>query len=213
MTVRNQDAHRSFLNRYYGLSRHFYDFTRKYYLLGRDTELSQLLTEDWGSLVEIGPGTGRNLRLLARKRPEADYGGLEASDEMLGHATRLCSVARFQQGFAEGACLESVLGRPPERILFSYCLSMVQDPECALENAKRSLAPGGEIVIVDFADFSGLPRLFAQGLSRWLEAFHVRPTSLSVLRAHGASVEMGRGGYFYRARISAVASAPSSAYP
>ncbi len=32
-------AHRSFLNTYYGISRHFYDVTRKYYLFGRDRVL------------------------------------------------------------------------------------------------------------------------------------------------------------------------------
>lgn len=206
MTTLTQDAHRSFLNKYYGISRHFYDLTRKYYLLGRDSELKQLLAEEWGSLVEIGPGTGRNLRLLQRARPQADYGGIEASDEMLGHAERLCSFARFQQGFAEQARLEAVIGRKPDRILFSYCLSMVQDPVAALENAKRSLAPGGEVVIVDFADFSRLPAIAAQGLSRWLEAFHVRPTSLSLLRSQGVQLELGPGAYFYRARIRGEAS-------
>jgi S-adenosylmethionine-diacylgycerolhomoserine-N-methlytransferase len=50
-----QAEHRKFLNTYYGISRHFYDWTRKYYLLGRDRELRALLREEWTTLVEIGP--------------------------------------------------------------------------------------------------------------------------------------------------------------
>jgi len=63
--------HQQFLNRYYGASRHIYDLTRKYYLLGRDPTLQSLLKEDWRTLVEIGPGTGRNLVKLHQKRPQA----------------------------------------------------------------------------------------------------------------------------------------------
>ena len=39
-------AHREFLNRYYGISRHFYDPTRKYYLFGRDRVLDPLAAID-----------------------------------------------------------------------------------------------------------------------------------------------------------------------
>ena len=81
------DAHRAFLNRYYRLTRHVYDASRRFYLLGRDRAIRDLLAHDWQRLVEIGPGTGRNLRRLHAARPTARYGGIEASDEMLAHAS------------------------------------------------------------------------------------------------------------------------------
>ena len=196
-----QVAHRAFLNRYYGVSRHFYDLTRKYYLLGRDQEIAQLLREDWKSLVEIGPGTGRNLRALHKRRPSAHLGGVEASDEMLRHARERCRFASLVYGFAEETALTEVLGMPPDRILFSYCLSMVQQPLAAVENALASLSPNGEVVIVDFGDFNSLPPLFSGGLRGWLNAFHVHPLDVKDLATLGAQIEFGAGGYYFRARI------------
>jgi S-adenosylmethionine-diacylgycerolhomoserine-N-methlytransferase len=196
-----RDAHRLFLNRYYGISRHFYDFTRKYYLFGRDAELALLAKEKWNSLLEIGPGTGRNLIELHRLRPHAVLGGLEASDEMLTHAEKHCAFARFRQGFAEDAPLSNILGQKPERILFSYCLSMVTNPEAALENAVNALPPNGEVVLVDFGDFSGLPASFQRAMTSWLKTFHVNPVSSSLLSEFGAEMSYGPFGYYLRARI------------
>src|SRR5690606_7770136 len=122
------------------------DLTRKYYLFGRDRVLRDLAGEHWQTLIEIGPGTGRNLGMLHDMRPDARLGGIEASDAMLEHARRKCPWAALEQGFAENADLEGLLGCKPDRILYSYCLSMVQDPVEALLNARRALAPGGEVV-------------------------------------------------------------------
>ncbi len=197
----DRESHRGFLNRYYGLSRHFYDFSRKYYLLGRDLELRALENENWDCLLEIGPGTGRNLKALARRRPCAQLGGLEASDAMLQHARKECPFAQLRQGFAEDANLLGVLGRRPDRILYSYCLSMVLDPRAALQNSMDALAPGGEIVVVDFGDFAGLPRPAELAMLKWLATFHVRPVESQLLRLFGAQLSYGPGRYFVRARI------------
>lgn len=199
-----RQEHRDFLNQYYGVSRHFYDLSRKYYLLGRDAEISDLLREHWDSLVEIGPGTGRNLRTLCQARPLAKFGGLEASDAMLDHARRQCDFASLTQGFAEDANIEGILGRKPDRILFSYCLSMVQDPIRALENCRKALAKDGQLVIVDFCDFAGMPRFLGRGLHRWLNAFHVHPVAPSVLEAEGARISFGKGRYYLRARLAPI---------
>jgi len=198
-----QERHRAFLNRYYGISKHFYDLTRKYYLFGRDNELSTLARESWSSLLEVGPGTGRNLKHLHRLRPQARFGGIEASDEMLETARRACPFATFEHGFAENARYIDVLGARPERILFSYCLSMVGDPELALDQAHAALAPGGELVLVDFADFAGLPRVIAHRMNQWLRTFHVRPLDSERLRARGFELEFGPGRYYLRARLRA----------
>jgi S-adenosylmethionine-diacylgycerolhomoserine-N-methlytransferase len=195
-------AHQGFLDRYYRVTRHVYDATRKYYLLGRDRALEQLLCEPWRSLVEVGPGTGRNLRHLHARRPSARYGGLEASREMLAHAEARCRFARFAHGFAEGADLSAVLGERPDRILFSYALSMIGEPERALANAERALAPGGEIVIVDFGSLDGLPSPLRRRFERFLARFHVRTALLASLERADA-YEVGPLGYFEIARLRA----------
>jgi S-adenosylmethionine-diacylgycerolhomoserine-N-methlytransferase len=197
-----ESEHRQFLNSYYGISRHFYDWTRKYYLLGRDPALSALLSEDWYSLLEIGPGTGRNLVKLYRDRPNCRYFGLEASDEMLSHARSKCGFAQLIHGFAESTDLAQACGTRPDRILFSYCLSMTLNPERAIENAIAAVAPGGQVVVVDFGSSQGLPHWFRSSLKRWLNAFHVEPLDQGQCRAWGGSVKEALGGYVLHARFA-----------
>ena len=196
-----QAAHRAFLNRYYAFSRPFYDATRKYYLLGRDATIRSLASDvGWQRLVEIGPGTGRNLTLLHRARPDAVLGGIEASDEMLDHAKARCPWATLEHGFAEDARVGALLGEPPHRVLFSYCLSMVRDPERAIANARRSLAVGGQVVVVDFGDLTGLPAIVARGFRAYLHAFHVQPLGDKIL-ADATDRHDGPGHYYVVARF------------
>lgn len=176
-----QERHRRFLNRYYGATRATYDATRRFYLLGRDRALELLLDEPWSRLVEVGAGTGRNLGRLQARRPGARYGGVDACDAMLEVARQRCPWARLVDGFAEDADYESLLEAPPDRILFSYALSMFEDPATALRRAHRSLAPGGKVVAVDFGDLGALPRPVRVGLRAWLSTFHVHPPDLTSL--------------------------------
>jgi S-adenosylmethionine-diacylgycerolhomoserine-N-methlytransferase len=191
--------HRDFLNRYYGASRFIYDATRKYYLFGRDGVLRDLAEDRrWTTLVEVGLGTGRNLARLRRARPDARLGGLEASDAMIEHARAKCPWARVAHGFAEDAPLTEVLGERPDRVLFSYCLSMVGDRAAALSNARRALSDRGEVVVVDFADFAGWPARVADLFRSYLRSFRVRPLGAEDLRG-AAAIERGPGGYYVRA--------------
>ena len=175
--------------------------TRKYYLFGRDTVLQGLLSEPWSRLVEVGPGTGRNLGILRGGRPTARYGGVDASLAMLEVARARCPWAAFAHGFAEDADYAALVDGPPDRVLFSYCLSMVQEPERALAHARSQLAPGGEVVVVDFADLAGLPGPAASALSAWLTRFHVRPLDERLLRSAGAELRFGPGRYWVRATL------------
>lgn len=197
----DREAQRRFLNRFYGATRHFYDTTRECFLFGRDRALEHLLGVEWSTLVEVGPGTGRNLRKLHAGRPWARLGGIDASDVMVAHARARCPWASIRQGFAEDARYSRVLGEPPERILFSYTLSMVQGRAEALRRACRSLAPGGEVVIVDFADGLGLPAVLRHGLRSWLAAFHVTPLDANALFRDAISVELGPSRYWVMARL------------
>ncbi len=206
-----EEEHRRFLDRYYGWSRHVYDATRRYYLLGRDRALSLLLDEPWSRLVEIGPGTGRNLRILHRHRPHARLGGVEASSEMLAHGRRRCPFARIELGFAEHADIAGVLGAPPDRILFSYSLSMIEAPERALDNAMRALAPGGSILIVDFGALDGIPSPLRGPCERWLSTFHVRTGGILTRLHEAARYEIGPLGIYEIARIEAPEQTPHAA--
>lgn len=197
-------AHERFLDRYYRVASPTYDLTRKYYLFGRDVVIERLLRERWTSLVEIGPGTGRNLALLKRGRRRARLGGIDASRAMLDVARRRCPWARLEHGLAESHDYRATLGRAPDRILFSYTLSMIPDPRRALAHARRMLAPDGEIVIVDFGPMDDLPRVARGAFRSWLRAFHVTPLDSEWLATEARTMELGPLGYYVIARVGAL---------
>src|SRR5258708_40120974 len=76
------------MNRIYRHQRHVYDFTRKYYLLGRDRVIAGIGTPDGARVLEVRCGTGRTLIVAARKYAGARCFGLDGSPEMLNSATR-----------------------------------------------------------------------------------------------------------------------------
>ena len=202
-SVQSLDEHRDFLNRYYGATRRVYDATRKPYLLGRDRALTMLLSEPWTSIVEVGFGTGRNLQRLRSRRPTAKYGGIDACDAMVEHARERCPWASLEHGYAEDADIEAVHGQAPDRILFSYALSMIPEPDRALDRALAALAPGGSVVAVDFGSFEGMPGFAALAMRAWLARFRVRPLTPDFWRRHGAKVTSVAGTYAAVAVIGA----------
>lgn len=189
------------MDRMYRLTRHVYDLTRAYYLLGRDRMLAKVATHPGSATLEVGCGTARNLIKLARRPQPGLLCGLDASQEMLDTAARSIARAgvpaggheriRLRQGLAEQLDAATMFGRaePFDTIFFSYCLSMVPTWPGAIEAALDNLKPGGHLVIVDFWDQKELPTLFAAGLKRWLALFHVhyRPEVHDALAALGTS--------------------------
>lgn len=189
------------MDRMYRLTRHVYDVTRAYYLLGRDRMLAKVVTNPSTATLEVGCGTARNLIKLARRPEPGLLCGLDASQEMLDTAEASIARAgvpaagheriRLRQGLAESLDARSMFGRdePFDTIFFSYCLSMVPTWPGAIEAAMANLKTGGHLVIVDFWDQKELPGLFAAGLKRWLSLFHVhyRPEVHDALAALGTS--------------------------
>jgi S-adenosylmethionine-diacylgycerolhomoserine-N-methlytransferase len=67
----------------YRLQRHIYDFTRKPYLLGRDSLIDELNVPPQGRVLEIACGTARNLLHIARRYSTALCFGVDISEQML----------------------------------------------------------------------------------------------------------------------------------
>ena len=189
------------MDRMYRVTRHIYDVTRAYYLLGRDRMLAKVVTNPSTATLEVGCGTARNLIKLARRPDPGLLCGLDASQEMLDTAAASISRAgvpaagheriRLRQGLAERLDAKTMFGRdePFDTIFFSYCLSMVPTWPGAIEAAMANLKTGGHLVIVDFWDQKDLPGVFAAGLKKWLSLFHVhyRPEVHNALAALGTS--------------------------
>jgi S-adenosylmethionine-diacylgycerolhomoserine-N-methlytransferase len=170
------------MNRTYRHQRHFYDFTRKYYLLGRDRLIAQLAPRAGDAVLEIGCGTGRNLTTAADRYPDARLYGIDVSTEMLTSAiTRiaragLASQIRVAHDDATRLDPAPLFGVARfERIFISYSLSMIPQWRTVIDVALCHLAPGGELHIVDFGGQKRLPGVFRAVLRRWLALFHVIP--------------------------------------
>ena len=71
------------MDRIYRRQRHLYDFTRKYYLLGRDRLIHRLTPPAGSRVLEIGCGTARNLVVASRAYPDVHFFGIDISSEML----------------------------------------------------------------------------------------------------------------------------------
>src|SRR5258707_15389486 len=76
------------MNRIYRHQRHVYDFTRKYYLLGRDRVIAGIDTHDGARVLEIGCGTRRNLIVAAGKYTGARCFRIDVSTKTPISATR-----------------------------------------------------------------------------------------------------------------------------
>jgi len=166
----------------YRIQRHFYDFTRKPYLLGRDVLINELNLPAGGRVLEIGCGTARNLLRISRNYPQALCFGVDLSNEML--LTARASIARekkvdcvwVQKADATAFDPNLLFGIGKfDRVIISYTLSMIPDWELTLCRATQLLSPGGSLHVADFGDQSGLPRWFRQMLFGWLRLFSVTP--------------------------------------
>lgn len=182
MTAAEGGDHAALLDRIYRRQRYLYDFTRKYYLFGRDRLIRQMALRPGARVIEVGCGTARNLIKIAKAYPGVRLYGLDASAEMLASAKQSLARAgldgqvKLVQAYAE-ALSPSLFGEiePFDAVLFSYSLSMIPDWKQALKAAIEALATGGRLHIVDFGDLKGLGRPAERMLRGWLGLFHVAP--------------------------------------
>lgn len=180
------------MDRMYRWTRHVYDASRKYYLLGRDVLIRHIRPAAGEVVCEVGCGTARNLRKMAPRYTEARFCGIDASDEMLKSARNilknrgLSEKVQVEQGFAQSFDPAALFGltKPLDKIVFSYALSIIPPWRESVDHALTLLKSGGEIHIVDFGAQAGLPAPFRAFVFWWLKQFHVyhKPEILNYLR-------------------------------
>lgn len=185
---------RSAMDRMYRWTRHVYDATRKYYLLGRDALIGEIAVKPGETVCEAGCGTARNLVLMANRYPMGKFYGFDASAEMLKTArasidkAKLKPLIRLEVALAqEFTAAQFGLKDKFDRVFFSYALSIMDDWQAAVDHALTQLKPGGTMHVVDFGDQKGMPRWFKWVLGKWLQQFHVR--FRPEVRAHFESLE------------------------
>ncbi len=170
------------MDRIYAQQRHLYDATRKFYLLGRDGLVADLDPPDGARVLEIGCGTGRNLIKVARRYPYVECFGLDISRTMLMTARRNVAraglTARIHLVEADATSFDPIPlfgGRPFERVILSYALSMIPPWREAVRRGADVVSATGSLHIVDFGDQADLPLAFKRLLRGWLARFHVTP--------------------------------------
>ncbi len=162
----------------YRFTRHVYDVSRKYYLLGRDVLIRQVDAKDGQNICEVGCGTARNLIKMAKSYPNVNFVGLDASDEMLKTAQKNInhkkSDVRVIQGFAQNFDPKEKFGISlMDKFVFSYSLSIIPPWKESLDHVISLLPINGEIHIVDFNDMGKFPKFFRDLIFWFLGKFHV----------------------------------------
>lgn len=210
------ESHAVLMDRNYRLQRHFYDLTRRHYLLGRDLLIEKLQPPHGGAVLEMGSGTASNLIAAAEKYPAANFYGVDISSMML--TTARASLARH--GLSKRVKLQladatKLDGRAFfgidafDRVFLSYSLSMIPDWRAAIRAAFAHVKPGGSLYIVDFGVMDELPSFARSGLRWWLARFSVTPRDelrgelQAIAGDHGATLTFSslRRGYASYAEI------------
>ena len=114
--------------------------------------IADLLAErPLGALLDIGTGTGRMLELFA---PRADSAiGIDRSSEML----RLARVKLDEAGISGASLRQGDMYALPlgdcsaDSIILHQVLHYAQQPGSAIVEAARVLNPGGQLLVIDFA--------------------------------------------------------------
>jgi ubiquinone/menaquinone biosynthesis C-methylase UbiE len=108
-----------------------------------------MLGDNLGRLVDIGTGTGRMIELFGTSARRAI--GIDRSPEMLRLArAKLDGLNGWELRQGDIAALP--LGdASADTVILHQVLHFIPAPEAALAEAARLLAPGGRILIADFA--------------------------------------------------------------
>lgn len=143
----------------YSLQSRIYGAASWAFLFGRRQAIRTIPIpiEKQAKILEVGCGTGHNLRQLARWFPNARITGLDASPHMIAKAAR--ATARFQDRVQlvqePYACGSERFNGQMDAVLFSYSLARAgSNWRQLVQQAKEDLRPGGYIAVVDFHDSS-----------------------------------------------------------
>ena len=158
------------------------------------------------TVLDIGCGTGRNLPLLARA--VGDRGRVVGLDVSAGALDRARQRTRDfpQVELVQADALSADLGAP-DRVLATFSLSMMPDPEAVIERAARALAPHGRIAVLDFRiprAWPGLIQTAAFALAEPLgETWEMARRDLRPVLHQHAPLDTDRSFYFGGAHLGA----------
>jgi ArsR family transcriptional regulator len=140
--------------RYFAAHADEWDAIRSLHVAESEVEaaiLRALAGEPVGRLVDVGTGTGRMIELLGSGAVSAF--GIDRSPEMLRLArSKLAASGQDRAELRQGDMYALPLpSGTADTVLIHQVLHYAQQPAAAVADAARLLAPGGRLLIVDFA--------------------------------------------------------------
>lgn len=155
------------LQSYYRWHAHFYDLTRWSFLFGRRKLMRKLPPLPHSPrILEVGCGTGHNLKKLNYRYPDAKITGIDLSPDMLSIASKKADEKRIN--FIHGIYEQELETQTFDLILLSYSLTMIKTPvERILTKLSGNLRDDGTIAVVDFHQTP------YRWFGRWMQKNHV----------------------------------------
>jgi ubiquinone/menaquinone biosynthesis C-methylase UbiE len=139
--------------RYFAAQAEIWDQIRSLHVAESEVEgaIGRALAErPLGRLVDVGTGTGRMLELFG---PSADQAvGIDRSSEMLRLARAKLEAAGIATSLRQGDMYALPLADgAADTVIIHQVLHYAHSPASAIAEAARILAPGGTLLVVDFA--------------------------------------------------------------
>jgi ubiquinone/menaquinone biosynthesis C-methylase UbiE len=150
-TIRAERAEAA--NRYFAGHAEVWDQIRSLHVAESEVERAidrALGRRPLGRLVDIGTGTGRMIELFGPRSSQAT--GIDRSSEMLRLARVKLEAAGIASSLRQGDMYALPLAdESADSIIIHQVLHYAHSPASAIAEAARVLAPGGTLLVVDFA--------------------------------------------------------------
>lgn len=150
-TIRTERAEAA--NRYFAGHAEVWDQIRSLHVAESEVERAidtVLGKRPLGRLLDIGTGTGRMIELFGPRATHAI--GIDRSSDMLRLARVKLEAAGIHSSLRQGDMYALPLGdQSADTIVIHQVLHYAHSPAAAIAEAARVLAPGGTLLVVDFA--------------------------------------------------------------
>lgn len=159
------------LEKFYKIHSDFYDVTRRFFLFDRQKAIELLEIKDGDKILDLACGTGLNTPLILRKNKDVEIIGIDFSQSMLEKAKQKFPLIRFIQSDVAAYQFSEKF----DKIISTYSISMIDEWQKTLLNAKNALKRDGVLVILDFYCWHGLIKFFYPIFKWWLKRHGVNP--------------------------------------